>query len=43
MEKLDYLLKNTNQIYINSDAHSLYEFKTVRKKAIEFLYENNYL
>jgi len=41
--KLDYLLKNTNQIYINSDAHTLYDFKIVRKKAIEFLYEKWYL
>jgi histidinol phosphatase-like PHP family hydrolase len=43
LEKLDYLLKNTNKIYLNSDAHSLYELKTVRQKAIEFLYENKYL
>ena len=43
LEKLDFLLKNTNQIYLNSDAHNLYELKTVRKKAIEFLYEKGYL
>jgi len=43
LKKLDYLLKNTNKIYINSDAHTLYELKTVRKKAIDFLYENGYL
>jgi len=43
LKKLDYLLKNTNKIYINSDAHTLYDFKNVRKKAIGFLYDNNYL
>jgi len=43
LEKLDYLLKNTNQIYLNSDAHTLYELKTVRKKAIQFLYDEWYL
>lgn len=43
LEKLDYLLKNTNKIYLNSDAHSLYELKTVRKLAIDFLYKNKYL
>lgn len=43
LDKLDYLLKNANKIYLNSDAHSLYELKTVRAKAIEYLYKNNYL
>ncbi len=43
LEKLDYLLKNTDKIYLNSDAHTLYELKTVREKAIIFLKENNYL
>ncbi len=43
LEKLDYLLKNANKIYINSDAHTLYELKTVRQKAIDFLYEKKYL
>jgi len=43
LEKLDYLLKNTNKIYLNSDAHTLYELKTVRKQAINFLYEKWYL
>ncbi len=43
LEKLDYLLKNTNKIYLNSDAHTLYDFKNVRKNAIKFLYDNNYL
>jgi len=43
LEKLDYLLRNTNKIYLNSDAHTLYELKTVRKQAINFLYEKWYL
>ena len=43
LKKLDYLLKNANKIYINSDAHNLYELKTVRQKAIQFLKDNQYL
>ena len=43
LEKLDYLLQNANKIYINSDAHNLYELKNSRKKAIEFLKENKFL
>lgn len=43
LEKLDYLLNNANHIYINSDAHTLYEFREARKKAIEYLYEKKYL
>ena len=43
LEKLDYMLNNTNKIYINSDAHTLYDFKNVRKKAIDFLYDKWYL
>lgn len=43
MEKLDYLLKNANEVYVNSDWHTLYEIKENRKKAIEFLRENGYI
>jgi hypothetical protein len=43
MQKLDYLLKNANEIYINSDWHTLYEIKEHRKKAIAFLRENGYI
>ena len=43
LKKLDYLLKNANRIYINSDAHNLYEFKIARQEAIKFLKDNNYL
>ena len=38
-----FLLKNTNKIYLNSDAHTLFELKVVRKKAIEFLVDKWYL
>lgn len=43
LEKLDYMLKNANKIYINSDAHSLYELKEFRKNAIAFLQEKGYI
>jgi histidinol phosphatase-like PHP family hydrolase len=43
MGKLDYLLKNANEVYVNSDWHTLHEIKENRKKAIEFLRENKYI
>ena len=43
LKKLDYLLKNTNNIYLNSDAHTLWELKETRKIAIQFLKDNNYI
>ena len=43
LDKLDYLLKHTNKIYLNSDAHTLFKLKTSRNFAIEWLKENNYL
>ncbi|MCT4617275.1 MAG: PHP domain-containing protein [Candidatus Gracilibacteria bacterium] len=43
LEKLDYMLKNANEIYINSDAHTLYDLKESRKFAIKYLKENNYI
>lgn len=43
LKKLDYLLKNANEVYINSDAHVLWELRDVRKLAIEFLKENKYI
>lgn len=42
-EKLDYLLKNAQKIYINSDAHTLYELQEARKFALAFLQENDYI
>lgn len=35
--KLEYLLKNAKQIYLNSDAHNLWEMKELRKFAINYL------
>jgi hypothetical protein len=43
MEKVHIVLKNAKYIYVNSDAHSLYELKEHRKIAFEFLKENNYM
>lgn len=41
--KLDYLTKNADQIYVNSDGHTLYEIKETRKQAIQFLREKGYV
>lgn len=43
IEKLHYLLQNANQIYLNSDAHTLYHLSESRKFAIQFLQDNWYL
>lgn len=43
IEKTHIMLKNAKYIYVNSDAHSLYELKEHRKLAFDFLKENNYL
>ncbi len=43
IDKLHILLKSANQIYLNSDAHTLYELQESRKFAISFLKENWYL
>lgn len=43
INKLHFLLKNSNKIYINSDAHTLYDLKENRKFAINFLRENGYI
>jgi histidinol phosphatase-like PHP family hydrolase len=42
-ELWDVLMKNADQIYINSDAHTLWEMQELRKKAIELLKKNGYL
>jgi len=41
--KLDYLLKNANKIYLNSDAHTLLQLKNSRKFAIKYLEDNKYI
>lgn len=43
LDKLHILLKNADKMYINSDAHTLYDLKENRKYAINFLKENNYI
>ena len=43
MKKADIMLKKAKYIYVNSDAHSLYELKEHRKIAFNFLKENNYI
>lgn len=43
IEKLHILLKKSNKIYINSDAHTLFELKDVRTFAINFLKDNWYI
>jgi len=43
LEKLDYLLKNTNKIYINSDAHTLIQLRDFRKNAIKYLEDKKYI
>lgn len=43
MDKLKYLLKNTNEVYINSDAHNLFMMKNCRKEWILYLEKNNYI
>lgn len=40
IEKLNFLLTNANKIYINSDAHTLYELTEARKIGIKYLKEN---
>lgn len=42
-KKLRYILDNANEIYINSDAHSLYQLRDYRKIVFDYLKENWYL
>lgn len=39
----DVLLKNADRIYVNSDAHTLYELKEFRKKVFDRLKKEGYL
>jgi histidinol phosphatase-like PHP family hydrolase len=36
-EKLDYVLENADEVYMNSDAHTLYSLKEFRKSAFAYL------
>lgn len=42
-DKLRYMLENADKIYFNSDSHTLYELRELKKLALEYLEENNYL
>ncbi|MCB9206325.1 MAG: PHP domain-containing protein [Ignavibacteriales bacterium] len=43
LNKLKQMLSIADQIYVNSDAHTLNELKTVRRKAFQYLRENGYI
>ncbi len=43
LEKLRKMLNLADQVYVNSDAHTLYELKTVRALGFTFLRDNGYL
>ena len=42
-ESWDVLLKNADQVYINSDAHNLYDLKTLQKEARALLKKKKYI
>ena len=42
IEKLKIMLNKANEIYVNSDAHTLYELYEARKFAFDWLKENGY-
>lgn len=42
-KKLDYMLKNADNIYINSDAHTLADMRDARAFTINYLKENKYI
>jgi L-arabinose isomerase len=41
--KLRYMLENANKIYFNSDSHTLYELRELKKLAVKYLEENGYI
>lgn len=43
LSKLKQMLKIANKIYVNSDSHTLYELKTVRKIAFQYLKDNSFI
>lgn len=42
LSKLDMLLSEADQIYVNSDAHCLYELETARKFAFDYMKDKGY-
>ncbi|MBN2459120.1 hypothetical protein JXB28_02455 [Candidatus Woesearchaeota archaeon] len=43
MDALKLMLSKADAIYVNSDAHTLWELRELRKKGFEFLKENGYV
>lgn len=43
MKNLQRMLEKCNQIFINSDAHTLYEIKTLRAIGFKYLIENGFI
>ncbi len=43
LKNLQRMLERCNQIFINSDAHTLYEIKTLRATGFQFLKENGFI
>lgn len=43
LKKLNIMLQEANRIYVNSDAHTLYELKELRKIGFAYLKENNFI
>ena len=43
LERIDYVLKYANEIYVNSDAHNLNDLQIYRKSVIKYLKENKYI
>lgn len=41
--KLEYMLKNANELYLNSDAHTLFQLRENRKLCFDYLRENWYV
>ncbi len=43
LDNLHKMLKNVDQIYVNSDSHTLHELKTVRGIAFQYLKDNQFI
>lgn len=43
MKNLQRMLEKCNRLYVNSDAHTLYEIKTLRAIGFKFLKENGFI
>ena len=43
IRNLEAMLSTCHRLYVNSDAHTMYEFKTLRQSGFEYLNRNGYL